>query len=193
MPLDCPSDGMREVKLQSIKHQRPDAIKEMSLDQIMERYTASFRDRDPDWKAFADSDIEGFKRAQHRFIGAGGSGKQDPKAIPAGGFTLSVMFIPPGQGGNAHTHEIEEVFFVLEGVMTVFIQDDQGNKVSKRLGKWDCISCPAGVLHGFVNESVEPAYMMAMIGSGRPGPVGFVDDKIYAIEQEKLAKQAVPA
>ena len=30
---------------------------------------------------------------------------------------------PPGQGGSAHTHEVEEAFFVLEGELTVFFQD----------------------------------------------------------------------
>ena len=49
--------------------------------------------------AFEDAKIEGFKRAQHRFIGAGGSGKHgDPNVIPAGNFTLSVMYVPVGQG-----------------------------------------------------------------------------------------------
>jgi mannose-6-phosphate isomerase-like protein (cupin superfamily) len=98
---------------------------------------------------------EGRRRGQHRFIGAGGSGKHDPRAIPAGGFTLSIMQVPPGQGGSAHTHEVEEAFFVLEGVLTVFMEDAQGNRVSTRLNRWEAISCPAGVLHGFENEGDE--------------------------------------
>lgn len=178
--------------MQTIKHQRPKELEDAPLEDLMERYTAAFRDIDPDWKAFADSEMEGFRRAQHRFIGAGGSGKHDdPSFIPATGFTLSVMFIPPGQGGSAHTHEIEEVFFVLQGVITVFMQDKDDRRVSKRLGRWDCISCPPGVLHGFVNEGVEPVYLQTLIGAGRPGPVGFSDDKIYAMEKEKLAAQGV--
>src|SRR5439155_1665977 len=77
-------------------------------------------DRRPDWDAFADARVEGFRRAQHRFIGTGASGKTDANAIPAEHFTLSVMFVPPGQGNAAHTHEVEEVFFVLRGKMLVF-------------------------------------------------------------------------
>src|SRR5947209_128550 len=34
--------------------------------------------------------------------------KTDPRAIAAEHFTLSVMFVPPGQGNAAHTHEVEE-------------------------------------------------------------------------------------
>ena len=39
----------------------------------------------------------------------------DPRAIAAEHFTLSGMFVPPGQGNAAHTHEVEEVFFILDG------------------------------------------------------------------------------
>ena len=50
---------------------------------------ALFRDRVPDWEAFADAKMPGYHRAQHRYIGAGASGKvADPQALPAGNFTL---------------------------------------------------------------------------------------------------------
>ena len=120
----------------SIRHERPAELVGVSLEDILARYTKSFADITPDWDAFADSRIEGRRRAQHRFIGAGGSGKHnDPNFIPAKGFTLSVMFLPPGQGGSAHTHEVEEVFFVLQGLVTFFLEDDAGRCVSKRLGQ----------------------------------------------------------
>ena len=52
-----------------------------------------------DWAAFEDAKIEGYKRAQHRFIGAGGSGKHtDPTVIPAKNFTLSIMYVRAGSG-----------------------------------------------------------------------------------------------
>src|SRR3546814_20910747 len=101
--------------------------------------------------------MEGFKRAQHRFIGAGGSGKVgDTSVIPARGFTLSIMFVNPNQGNAAHTHEVEEVFFVLNGFLDVFIQDEGGEQRWTRLGPWDCISCPPGDLHVYENRSSEP-------------------------------------
>ena len=77
--------------------------------------------------------------------GAGGSGKHnDPTVIPPRGFTLSIMFVPPGQGNAAHTHEVEEVFFVLQGYMTVFIEDESGRRLDRKLGPWECIACPPG-------------------------------------------------
>lgn len=162
------------------RHARPKEIENASLEEIIDRYVARFADRKADWAAFEDAKIEGFKRAQHRFIGAGGSGKHgDVNAIPAGNFTLSIMYVEPGQGNAAHTHEVEEVFFVLKGHLDVFVQDEDGRKISKRLGPWECISCPAGVIHGYDNNSLEPVYFQVMLGRGRPETMGYADDELY--------------
>jgi mannose-6-phosphate isomerase-like protein (cupin superfamily) len=160
-------------------HQKPPEVANLSLEEIAERYVARFRDRKPDWNAFADAQIEGYRRAQHRFIGAGGSGKHgDPTVIPPGAFTLSVMYVEPGQGNAAHTHEVEEVFFVLQGFLTAFMEDETGRRVDVRLGQWECISCPAGVVHGFVNESLEPVYFLTMLGKGRPQLMEYKDEDL---------------
>ena len=120
----------------------------------MKKYVGRFREKKPDWAAFEDAKIEGYKRAQHRFIGAGGSGKHDdPNVIPASNFTLSIMYVKPGQGNAAHTHEVEECFFVLQGFLDVFVEDESGKRVTTRLGPWECIACPAGVIHGYQNDS----------------------------------------
>src|SRR5437667_12176 len=120
-------------------------IADLSIEQIAERFVARFLDRKADWDAFADARLEGYKRAQHRFIGAGGSGKHgDPTVVPPRGFTLSIMYVEPGQGNAAHTHEVEEIFFVLHGQLTAFVQDDDGHRVDVKLGPWDCIACPPG-------------------------------------------------
>ncbi len=101
------------------RHPIPPEIAELTLEDIAQRFIGRFRDKVPDWAAFEDAKIDGYRRAQHRFIGAGGSGKHDdPDVIPARAFTLSVMFVPPGEGNAPHTHEVEEVFFVLQGYLT---------------------------------------------------------------------------
>src|SRR4051794_3134862 len=100
------------------RHTKSPEVADLTVDEVAEKYTARFRDRFADWDAFEDAKIEGYKRAQHRFIGAGGSGKYaDTTVIPPGNFTLSIMYVPPGQGNAAHTHEVEEVFFVLKGYL----------------------------------------------------------------------------
>ena len=71
-------------------------------------YIALFRDRHADWQAFADASLPGYRRAQHRYIGAGASGKAaDPLAIAPGNFTLSVMYVPTGEGNAAHSLQIK--------------------------------------------------------------------------------------
>jgi mannose-6-phosphate isomerase-like protein (cupin superfamily) len=177
------------------RHEMPSDIAALSLEEIAERYVARFRDKTADWAAFEDAKIEGYRRAQHRFIGAGGSGKHDdPSTIPPRGFTLSIVFVPPGQGNAAHTHEVEEVFFVLQGYLTVFIEDETGRRVSRKLGPWECIACPPGVIHGFQNDSLEPVYMQVMLvymqvmlGRGRPEAMGYTDDDLYRRREAHLA------
>jgi oxalate decarboxylase/phosphoglucose isomerase-like protein (cupin superfamily) len=169
------------------RHSRPDDIASASLEELSDRFIARYRDRKPDWAAFEDAKIEGFKRAQHRFIGAGGSGKHgDTSVIPARGFTLSIMYVEPNQGNAAHTHEVEEVFFVLKGFLDVFLEDESGKQIWTRLGEWDCISCPPGVIHGYQNRSLEPVYFQVMLGRGRPEAMGYADDKLYQRREAHL-------
>jgi quercetin dioxygenase-like cupin family protein len=150
----------------------------MEIRELLDSRVARFTDRVADWDAFADARIEGFRRAQHRFIGSGASGKGDAKAIPAEHFTLSIMYVPPGQGNAAHTHPVEEAFFILEGKVKVFLEDGKGARAETVLGKWDCISCPADVVHGFENVGLEGAYLQVMLGAGRPGLMGYADPEL---------------
>jgi mannose-6-phosphate isomerase-like protein (cupin superfamily) len=172
------------------RHPRPPELVGVPLEEIAERYVARFRDRKADWAAFEDAKIEGYKRAQHRFIGAGGSGKHgDPGVIPPRAFTLSIMYVEPGQGNAAHTHEVEEVFFVLQGYLTAFIQDESGKRLDIRLGPWECIACPPGVIHGYVNESLEPVYFQVMLGRARPETMGYADEALYKRRDAHLQDQ----
>jgi oxalate decarboxylase/phosphoglucose isomerase-like protein (cupin superfamily) len=162
-------------------HPMPPEIAELSLGEVAERFTARFRDCTADWQAFEDAKIEGYRRAQHRFIGAGGSGKHgDASVIPPRAFTLSIMYVPPGQGNAAHTHEVEEIFFVLQGYLTAFVQDESGRRIDVKLGPWECIACPPGVIHGYVNESLEPVYFQVMLGTARPDLMGYTDPDLFA-------------
>src|ERR1041384_5994647 len=64
------------------RHPRPPELVGATLEDIAARYVARFRERKADWAAFEDAKLEGYKRAQHRFIGAGGSGKQRSRTLP---------------------------------------------------------------------------------------------------------------
>lgn len=173
------------------RHQRPPELEGVPIEEIAERFIGRFSEKTPDWAAFEDAKIEGFKRAQHRFIGAGGSGKHGGSDfIPARGFTLSIMYVEPGQGNAAHTHEVEEIFFVLDGYLDVFVEDEDGKRITKRLGKWECLACPPGVIHGYQNDSLEPVYFQVMLGRGQPETMGYADDDLYARRDKHLGEAA---
>lgn len=157
-----------------------------SLDDLLNQRVARFVDRQPDWDAFADARIEGYRRAQHRYIGSGASGKVDARVIPAEHFTLSVVLVPPGQGNAPHTHEVEEVFFVLDGQLKVFVQDDAGQRAETVLGRWDGISCPANVIHGFENPGPQPTYLQVMLGKGQPALMSYADAGLQNRRDEHL-------
>ena len=162
----------------------------MDLEGLLKQRVARFVDRRGDWDAFADARVEGYRRAQHRFIGSGASGKTDPNAIPAEHFTLSVMFIPPGQGNAAHRHEVEEVFFILQGKVLVFFEDGAGGRVEAVLGPWDCVSCPAEVIHGFQNVGLDGAYLQVMLGRAKPELMTYADAGLQSRRDEHLRAPA---
>jgi mannose-6-phosphate isomerase-like protein (cupin superfamily) len=157
-----------------------------SLEQLLQQRVARWTDRIADWDAFADARVDGYRRAQHRFIGPGASGKADGRFIAADHFTLSVMFVPPGQGNAAHTHEVEEVFFILRGKVKVFFEDESGRRVETVLGAWDCVSCPPHVVHGYENVDLEPAYLQVMLGKARPELMSYADSRLQARRDEHL-------
>jgi len=48
------------------RHARPKELEGVSIEEIARRYVARFGERKPDWHAFADAAIPGYRRAQHR-------------------------------------------------------------------------------------------------------------------------------
>src|SRR5215472_15664821 len=176
----CLSRVIRVCRRRNTRIERPARRSEaiMDVQEMLQRRVARFVDRVPDWDAFADARTEGYRRAQHRFIGVGASGKSDVKAIPADHFTLSIVYVPPGQGNAAHTHPVEEAFFILDGKVKVFLEDGKGGRAETVLGKWDCISCPADVIHGFENVGIEGAYLQVMLGAGQPGLMSYADPEL---------------
>jgi mannose-6-phosphate isomerase-like protein (cupin superfamily) len=160
----------------------------LTAQELIKTQVARFVDRKGDWDAFADARLDGYRRAQHRFIGSGASGKADAHVIPADHFTLSIMFVPVGQGNAAHTHEVEEVFFILQGKVLVFFEDEAGQRAEATLGPWDCVSCPAGVMHGYENVGLEPAYLQVMLGKARPDLMSYKDAKLQERRDAHLVR-----
>lgn len=157
-----------------------------SLAQRMDHYVARFADRAPDWEAFEEAKIAGYHRAQHRYVGGGASGKHDdPNAISPGNFTVSLMLIPPNQGNPPHTHEVEEVFFVLKGQLTCFWCEGE-ERVERVLGPWDMVFNPAEVVHGYHNATSEDVYLQIMLGRPRPDVPSYLDERYERAKYDHL-------
>jgi uncharacterized cupin superfamily protein len=67
----------------------------------------------------------------------------------------------------------------------VFFEEEDGQRLELNLGPWDCVSSPAGVIHGFQNDGVQPVFLQVMVGQTKPEPMGYSDSDLYA-QQESL-------
>ena len=137
----------------------------------MQRHVGRYCDKVFDWEAFpASKGFPELDRAQIRYIGAGGSNKvDDPRTLKPDHFTLSIVHQPVGKYGASHSHEVEESFTVLEGVLTVGWEWD-GEVVQARLGPKDMILHAKDRPHGFRNDGVDPVQVSIMVGKGLPKP-----------------------
>lgn len=144
---------------------------DMSLEQWVELRIARFAGRKYDWNALkfqADFDPK-YRRAQMRYVGTGAAGvTSDVNTVPAGNFTFSTMVLPSKCEGPLHLHDdVEEVFFMLRGSITLFIRDGD-QEYETRLNERDLISVPPGVYRGLFNHGEEEALMCVMLGTAKP-------------------------
>jgi quercetin dioxygenase-like cupin family protein len=149
-------------------YERPEG---MALGAWVESRVARYETRTLDWDALkfqADFDPK-YKRAQMRYMGAGGTGVGvDDNAVPSEHFTFSTMILPAGSEGPSHIHiDVEEVFFMLRGKIRLFMDVD-GEHYETFLGERDLISVPPGIYRGLENVGQEEAAMIVMLGSTKP-------------------------
>lgn len=135
--------------------------------------TNATRNVDFDTLAFQTKAGDQFRRAQVRYIGSGATGNHegDGNILPADHFTFSNMVLPSGCVGPEHTHhDVEEVFFVLEGEVRFSVHDaEDGNKKASRvLGRYDLLRVPAGVPRSLRTVSDEDARICVIIGTQKP-------------------------
>lgn len=142
-----------------------------SFAQWMDSRVARKSTRRYDWDALkfqADFDPR-YRRAQMRYVGTGGTGvSSDSNTVPSAHFTFSTMVIPAGNIGPSHIHyDVEEIFFVIRGVMQVVCEKD-GQRWEATLGERDLISVPPGVYREEHNIGDEDALMCVMLGTPKP-------------------------
>lgn len=145
------------------------------LEELIDSSIASRQSRHEDWDTLGFQAKAGdeFRRAQIRYIGSGATGDHsgDDRILPSEHFTFSNMRLPVGAIGPEHTHhDVEEVFFVLEGTLEVTVHDvEDGTKTASRvLGYRDLIRVPAGVPRSLRNIGDVDALFCVVIGAQKP-------------------------
>lgn len=148
----------------------------VDLDALIDSCIAAADTRYEDWDTLGFQAAAGgdrFKRAQIRYIGSGATGNHetDNNIIKADHFTFSNMRLPAGAVGPEHTHhDVEEVFYVLEGELEVAVHDveDGTKKAVRTLGYRDLIRVPAGVPRSLANVTDKDALFCVIIGTPKP-------------------------
>jgi mannose-6-phosphate isomerase-like protein (cupin superfamily) len=170
-----------------------------TVEDFEKKYIARLGDRKLDWNVlkFQEEVDPRYRRAQMRYIGRGATANKDSNVIEANNFTLSTMVLPAGSIGPLHLHsDVEEVFFILEGEMTVLLEHE-GKEYEIKMNKRDCVSVPPGIQRGIRNDGDEDAMMLVMLGAAKPQlptyPEGSELEKIRverAKEREAIVAQA---
>lgn len=119
-------------------------------------HVVRYRDRKPQWEK------AGFARMA--YVGEGGA--------PATSYSMDLVRLPRGVAIKPYTREVEDVYFVLEGAITVGWEQD-GEVVERRLGERDLMFNPAGRAHYFRNDGAGDAEFSMVVGAPRPQPVAF--------------------
>jgi mannose-6-phosphate isomerase-like protein (cupin superfamily) len=119
-------------------------------------HVVRYRDRKPQWEK------AGFARMA--YVGEGGA--------PATSYSMDMIHLPRGVAIKPYVREVEDVYFVLEGAITVGWEQD-GETVERRLGARDLMFNPAGRAHYFRNDGAADAQFTMVMGSPRPQPVAF--------------------
>jgi quercetin dioxygenase-like cupin family protein len=83
--------------------------------------------------------------------------------LPGSSIELLDIEVPAGSGTPPHTHESAELFYVLEGELTVRQFGAAAPPVVIRAGAGTSVRIPSRVPHNYVNESAKPVRMMVML------------------------------
>jgi mannose-6-phosphate isomerase-like protein (cupin superfamily) len=124
--------------------------------QELASHVVRYRDRKPAW------DKAGFARLA--YVGEGGA--------PASTYRMDMIHLPKGVAVRPYVRDVEDVYFVLEGAVTVGWEQDE-EIVERRLGARDLMFNPAGRPHYFRNDGVSDAQFTMVVGSAKPETVTF--------------------
>jgi mannose-6-phosphate isomerase-like protein (cupin superfamily) len=84
------------------------------------------------------------------------------RELGVSGFGLNAIVLAPGERGRVHSHEHqEEVYLVLEGELTLVLEDAE-----RVLGRYELARVAPSARRQLVNAGREPVVLVALGGSG---------------------------
>lgn len=83
--------------------------------------------------------------------------------LPGSSIELLDIEVPAGSGTPPHTHESAELFYVLEGELTLRQFSAETSPVLIHAGPGTSVKIPSRVPHNYVNESGKPVRMLVML------------------------------
>ena len=119
------------------------------------RHIVRYSERRPVWEA-------GIARSV--YVGEGGA--------PPGKYRMDMIHLPKGLAVQAYSRPVEDVYFVLEGCLTVG-WEEAGHIVEEGIGAKDAIFNPAGRVHYFRNDGAADVEFMMLVGAAEAEDVGF--------------------
>jgi mannose-6-phosphate isomerase-like protein (cupin superfamily) len=102
--------------------------------------------------------------ARSVYIGEGGA--------PPVKYRMDMIRLPKGAAVGGYARPVEDVYFVLEGCITVG-WEEAGQAVEGRLGPLDAIFNPAGRIHYFRNEGAADAEFIMLVGTAAAEDIRF--------------------
>jgi quercetin dioxygenase-like cupin family protein len=82
--------------------------------------------------------------------------------------TLQLMRFHPGHDINPHTHEFEQVAYILSGTLDYFVANEKGDMVAHRMVAGSTLAIPAGARHYAQNVGSEPVLNLDIYAVRRP-------------------------
>ena len=158
----------------------------------LDDHVKTYDTRKPNWKVFGfETEVdERYGRAQRRYIGTSGNvNHEDPTALTGESFTLTIIEQPAGHIQPMHHHPEEEVLFVLRGEPTIVWQEN-GETVERKVGPWDLVYNPPGVIHGLRNDTDEDCFFQVMLGNPRPNRPLYQDEELLRLQAEDNSDEA---
>lgn len=161
--------------------------RQVGMDEMLAR-TARFSALESSRMPLIDAALPQFQREIFTIIGSGVL--EDPAVRPpitaVDGFHLSIVRAKPGMGTGLHNHRTVEVFMPLTGTWAVLWNDDGASEL--KLGPYDVVSVPPGVMRGFRNDSSEEAMLLVVVGGTDPGQVEWRADVVKAAAEHGVTR-----